>query len=111
MNTRLFVTGCVAVMSAALVTGQSAETARPAKPATDVATQRTLVDQYCVVCHNAKLKTAGLLLDELELAHFGDHAEIGEKVVRKLRAGLMPPPGMRRPDAATMESLIGWMEN
>ena len=40
------------------------------------------------------------MLDQLDLAHLGDHAEIGEKVVRKLRAGMMPPAGMPRPDAA-----------
>src|SRR5712691_6227244 len=79
--------------------------------APDVATERTLVDQYCVGCHNAKLKTANLLLDQLDLAHLRDHAEIGEKVVRKLRAGMMPPTGMRRPDPATLESMIRWMEN
>ena len=79
--------------------------------APDVATERTLVDQYCVVCHNAKLKTANLLLDQLDLAHLWDHAAIGEKVVRKLRAGMMPPTGMRRPDPATLESLIRWMEH
>jgi mono/diheme cytochrome c family protein len=78
--------------------------------APDAATQRALVNQYCVTCHNARLKTADLLLDELDLAHLGDHAEIGEKVVRKLRAGMMPPTGMRRPDPATLESLIRWME-
>jgi hypothetical protein len=77
----------------------------------DVSKQRALVDQYCVVCHNAKLKTANLLLDQLNLAHFADHAEIGEKVVRKLRAGMMPPAGMPRPDPAARESLITWMEN
>ena len=70
-----------------------------------------LVAQYCVGCHNAKLKTANLLLDELDLAHLGDHADIGEKVVRKLRAGMMPPSGRPRPDAATREALITWMEN
>ena len=48
-------------------------------PAPDVAQQRALVDQYCVTCHNAKLKTANLLLDQLDLAHLGDHAEIGGK--------------------------------
>src|SRR5512145_2284098 len=79
--------------------------------APDSATQRALVDRYCVVCHNAKLKTANLLLDGLDLARLGDHAEIGEKVVRKLRAGLMPPTGMPRPDPSTLESLIRWMEN
>ena len=76
----------------------------------EVAPQRALVDRYCVVCHNAKLKTANLLLDGLDLAHLGEKAEIGEKVVRKLRAGLMPPTGMPRPDPATLESLIRWME-
>jgi len=75
-----------------------------------VATQRALIDQYCVTCHNAKLKTANLLLDQLDLAHLSANAEVGEKVVRKLRAGMMPPINMKRPDPATMESLIKWME-
>jgi mono/diheme cytochrome c family protein len=79
--------------------------------ASDAASQRALVDRYCVTCHNAKLKTANLLLDGLDLARLGDHAETGEKVVRKLRAGLMPPTGMPRPDPATLESLIRWMES
>jgi hypothetical protein len=76
----------------------------------DVASQKALVDQYCVTCHNARLKTADLLLDQLDLSKLGDHAEIGEKVVRKLRAGMMPPPGVRRPDAEKMEGLIRYME-
>jgi hypothetical protein len=71
---------------------------------------RALVDQYCVTCHNARLKTAGLMLDELDLARLGDHPEIAEKVVRKMRAGLMPPTDARRPDPATLESMIRWME-
>ena len=57
-------------------------------------------------CHNARLKTADLLLDQLDLAHLGDHPDIGEKVVRKLRAGMMPPAGLPRPDPATLEALI-----
>jgi mono/diheme cytochrome c family protein len=85
--------------------------ARPPAAVTDATAQRALVDQFCVTCHNTKLKTGGLALDELDLAHLGDHAEIGEKVVRKLRAGLMPPTNARRPDAATLEGLIRWMEN
>jgi cytochrome c5 len=123
VNTRLLVAGCVAAVSVALVSGQSGQVARQSKPASnpiaqsqakpqapDVATQRALIDQYCVTCHNAKLKTANLLLDQLDLAHLSANAEIGEKVVRKLRAGMMPPINMKRPDPATMESLIKWME-
>ena len=96
--------------------GQSGPTAQAPKPparlqAQDLATQRAVVDQYCVGCHNAKLKTANLLLDQLDLPHLGDHAQIGEKVVRKLRAGMMPPTGMPQPDPARREALIAWMEN
>src|SRR6516162_649374 len=108
-------------MSVALVSAQSVQTVRqvapvtkPAQQSTAQATptaQRALLDQYCVTCHNAKLKTGNLLLDELDIAHLGEHAEVGEKVVRKLRAGMMPPKGMKRPDAATMDAFILWMEN
>ena len=66
-----------------------------------------------MTCHSARLKTGGLALDqaELDLGRLGDHAELGERIVRKLRAGMMPPSGVRRPDPATMESLIRWMES
>jgi len=115
VNTRLFVVGCVLSMSVALVSGQSARSTPAAKvqapDAAAVATQRAVVDQYCVTCHNAELRTGNLLLDQLDLTHLGDHAEIGEKVVRKLRAGLMPPTGMPHPDAAKREALVTFMEN
>jgi mono/diheme cytochrome c family protein len=106
----LMVTWVAVVLRAQSVPPAPAPQALSPAHATDATPQRALVDRYCVVCHNAKLKTANLLLDGLDLAHLGDHAEIGEKVVRKLRAGLMPPTGMPRPDPATLESLIRWME-
>jgi mono/diheme cytochrome c family protein len=90
--------------------GAGAAQASAARPAADAINPRALVDQYCVVCHNARTKTANLLLDQLDLTHLANHAELGEKVVRKLRAGLMPPTNMKRPDPATMEALVRWME-
>jgi mono/diheme cytochrome c family protein len=105
---RLIAGAAVAVLlwlPAAHVSGQAGQTERQPAPAADAASQRKLVDQYCVGCHNARLKTANLLLDQLDLARLGDHPEIGEKVIRKLRAGMMPPTGVRRADAATLESL------
>src|SRR6516162_9971900 len=103
---------------ASVVWGQNTQTAQapkhaatPAQQSVDVATQRAVVDKYCVVCHNQKLKTANLRLDQLDLARLGDHAEIGEKVVRKLRAGVMPPTGMPRPNPAALESLVTGLEN
>jgi mono/diheme cytochrome c family protein len=73
-------------------------------------TQRVLLDQYCVTCHNDKLKTANLSLEKLDLTTAGDHAELWEKVIRKLRAGVMPPPGIRRPPVAEYEGLRDWLE-
>jgi hypothetical protein len=81
-----------------------------APSATDAAAQKALITQYCVTCHNARLKTGNLQLEDLDLSKLGEHAEVGEKIVRKMRAGLMPPTGARRPDPATLESLIRWME-
>jgi len=57
-----------------------------------------LVDQYCVVCHNATLKTGGLELDAYDVNDIGAHPDIWERVLRKLRANAMPPTGMPRPD-------------
>ena len=82
----------------------------PITLATSAASERALLDQYCVTCHNQRLKTAGLTLDQLDIAQMHDHAEVWEKVVRKLRAGMMPPSGMRRPDAPVMESMITFLE-
>jgi mono/diheme cytochrome c family protein len=73
--------------------------------------QRAVFDQYCVTCHNQKLKTAGLQLDKMDLVHVGDQAEAWEKVVRKLRAGMMPPSGLPRPAPAAYEALTVALEN
>ena len=71
---------------------------------------RAVLDQYCVTCHNARLKTAGLLLDQMDVAHVGDAAEAWEKVARKLRTREMPPPGRPRPDDATYSATASWLE-
>ena len=98
---RLLVFVCAMAPAAALA--QSA--------AGPLASERAVLDKYCVTCHNQKLKTAGLMLDKLDLAHVGENAEPWEKVVRKLRAGMMPPAGMPRPNAATYEALTVALEN
>jgi hypothetical protein len=81
-----------------------------------LASQQALLNQYCVTCHNQKLKTAGLLLDQMDLSHVSVNSSASEraaweKVVRKLRAGLMPPSGVPRPPAAAYESLTVAIEN
>jgi cytochrome c551/c552 len=71
---------------------------------------RAVLDQYCVTCHNERTKTAGLMLDKMDPAHVSANTEAWEKVVRKLRAGMMPPQGLPRPDAATYEALASTLE-
>jgi mono/diheme cytochrome c family protein len=71
---------------------------------------KATIDQYCVTCHNQRLKTGGLSLDTLDMTNVRAGAETWENVVRKLRVGAMPPLGARRPDAKTADSLIAWLE-
>jgi mono/diheme cytochrome c family protein len=89
----------------------SAQAAAPAQAATSAPpSPRAALDKYCVACHNQRLKTAGLMLDTLDVSKVEEHPETWETVVRKLRGGLMPPPGRPRPDAATYEALISSLE-
>ena len=73
---------------------------------------RALVDKYCVSCHNARLKTGGLVLDKdaADLAGVASHADVWEKVVRKLHGRMMPPQGMPRPDEATIDAFAASLE-
>ena len=72
-------------------------------PSPDV--QQT-VSTYCVTCHNDRLKTGGLALDRPDLADVAAHADVWEKVIRKVRTGMMPPAGVPRPSAAEREALL-----
>ena len=92
----------------AAIYGQSAP-ARPASPAAAapaaaVASEGELLQRYCVTCHNDRLKTGDLSLASLDVGSPAANAEVWEKVVRKLRAGLMPPAGAPRPERAVLEA-------
>jgi len=73
--------------------------------------QRALINQYCVLCHNDRVRTGGLSLAEFDPDQADQHAEISEKVIRKLRGGLMPPAGARRPDSQSAAAFVSWLEN
>jgi hypothetical protein len=73
--------------------------------------QQDLLNQYCITCHNQKLKTGGLELDKLDVHNVAPNAEQWEKVVRKLRTGMMPPAGARRPDRATLDAFARSVES
>src|SRR5580658_2121967 len=75
-----------------------------------IAQEQAVLNQYCITCHNEKIKTAGLMLDKLDYEHPGPNAETWEKVIRKVRAGMMPPGGAPRPDRATMDAFAAKLE-
>ena len=79
-------------------------------PAAPELLQQT-VRQYCVTCHNDRLRTAELSLDGVDLTEVGAHAETWEKVVSKLRTRTMPPAGRPRPDVETYATLATWLES
>ena len=74
------------------------------------AQDRGFLNQYCVTCHNERTKTAGLMLDKLDLERMGDNADTWEKVVVKLRTGMMPPSGARRPDRSMIDAFASSLE-
>ena len=71
---------------------------------------RTVLDQYCVTCHNETLRTAGLVLSGRDVGNVTEGAAIWEKVIRKLRTRAMPPAKMPRPDEATYDSFATYLE-
>ena len=92
------------------------EAAGSQQPATSdrsstVASQSALIDQYCVTCHNERTKAGSLVLAGVDLTKVDAHTDIWERVVRKLRAGMMPPVGMPRPSAPAQEALVTWLES
>src|SRR5262245_21769406 len=103
----LLVGGWIAasVSSVEIRAGQSDRQVPPAAPA-----PQAVVNQYCVTCHNQRLRTAGLAIDTLDASKPSANAEVWERVIGKLRAQSMPPPGMPRPDAATYRSVATALE-
>lgn len=86
-------------------------TPRPARAASRTASNpppltRELLDRHCVACHNDRLKTAGLTLEQIDLTTIADQAETWEKVAMKLSSGLMPPAGRPRPEPAATTTFV-----
>jgi hypothetical protein len=94
-------------MLAATVSAAGAQT-RPA--AASGTPDQALVREYCVSCHNEKMRRGNLVLSGLDATRPQLNAPVWEKVVRKLRAGMMPPVGSKRPDAGRVEAFAAAIE-
>src|SRR5881409_1700819 len=78
--------------------------------AEQASSQQALLTQYCLTCHNDRARTGGLTLENLDADHPEGHAEVWERAIRKLRAGLMPPAGAPRPDRTALENFRHTLE-
>ena len=95
---------------------------RPANPVTaptpassaareaELAEHKAMLDEYCVICHNDKGRSAGLSLENAPLNDITKNAAMWEKVIRKLQARTMPPKGMPMPDVAAYDKLNALLE-
>jgi hypothetical protein len=110
-----------ALGTALLLTGPSALRQRSAPsftaaahsiplPAATTADLTRVVQAYCVACHNDRLLTGNLSLQGFDVAAAPQRALVSEKMIAKLRAGMMPPPGMARPAGDTLEQLVATLE-
>ena len=93
--------------AAVSISGVQAQSAAPSQPTQST---RAVLDTYCISCHNQRLRTAGLALDSLDVTQPNANAETWERVIAKLRAGSMPPPGRPRPDGPTYRAAASWLE-
>jgi len=100
----------IGMVAGALLLSSTALQAQTPAP-TAAATHRDTLQLYCVGCHSGPTPFAGLNLEPLNFANLEDHGEIWEKLIRKLRGRQMPPAGMPRPEEATYEALIKFIES
>jgi cytochrome c5 len=98
---RVFVAALLAAATIGIVA--RAQTPQPS-------VHRATLDKYCVTCHNARLRTASLLLDQADVDHPETNAAVWEKVLHKLRAREMPPAGVPHPDDTTYSALANYLE-
>jgi mono/diheme cytochrome c family protein len=109
------VAACAWAAALALVLGGSerVDAQRPsaaASVASAASPDAAFLNQYCIGCHNQRAKIAGLALDTLDLTRVGTDAETWEKVIKKIRTGMMPPSGARRPERAALDGFATQLE-
>ena len=100
-----------ALLAGSLAVRSTTSSAAPAAQTAGAAAQLATINQYCVGCHNDRAKTGGFSFEGIKPENIGDHAELFEKAVRKLRGRVMPPPGSKQPEAKDIDSLVAWLED
>ena len=99
-----------ATIVATALSGLLALPAQAQQTGATVSPQRALINQYCLTCHNEKLKVGGLELTTANVENVEQNPDLWEKVLRKVRARYMPPAGLPRPDAAKYDGFVSYLE-
>ncbi|RZK79574.1 MAG: hypothetical protein EOO66_30135 [Methylobacterium sp.] len=81
-----------------------------AEPTASADAHRALLDRYCVECHNTTDWAGGVAFDAMTFDSLGEDSAVWETTIRKLRGGLMPPPGKAQPEARDSKAMVGWLE-
>jgi len=104
---KLLVTSVATVVTGLCSWGLSAQSPQTPRrtPAANAESATQTVKQYCIGCHSDRGKAGGLSLADFDVARTTEHPDAAEKMIRKLRAGMMPPAGARRPDDPTLQDL------
>ncbi|HEY7188583.1 MAG TPA: DUF1592 domain-containing protein [Vicinamibacterales bacterium] len=114
LTIRVLVALCVAGYAWSLYAADPQQTPVPVRLKADTTTDQNYKDtvtKYCVTCHNERLKTGELMLDKVLGDDVTAHADVWEKVIRKVRAGMMPPAAVPRPDTAQRTALVSSLES
>jgi hypothetical protein len=111
MKTGLILAAITLIASIGVSADPQSSPAGPARPLQGSAVpDQALVQKYCLTCHSARVKTGGLSLEGMNPGEAAAHADVWEKVVMKLRGGMMPPQGMPRPDEASLDAFAVALE-
>src|SRR6266571_3381280 len=108
IRTRALVTTSMVLAVVALLPAAAQQAQNPASPA--ASDHSTTLQLYCLGCHSGPTPFAGLNLEPLDFNNLGANGEIWEKLIRKLRGRQMPPAGMPRPEEATYDALVKYIE-
>ena len=92
------------------VTTSAQGNAAPRERSPAISSQRQFLDRYCATCHNERLKTGGLSLEQVEVSRPGARPDLWEKVVRKLHTGVMPPPNAPQPPQSDRLAMLTRLE-
>jgi len=100
----------VIALAGVFMASPAPQSAPSTQAAANTAAQLATIKEYCATCHSDRAKMAGVSFEGITAASLGEHADVFEKAVKKLRGRVMPPPGAKQPDAKTADALVAWME-